>query len=112
LKQRYRGQFKDAFQQAFTMLSVRQRNVLRHQYIEGLNLDRIALLYDVARSTVAYWRSGARDELFKQTRAIFRKRVGASNDEFASIMRLIESQMEVSMSRILHQVRAADEKAE
>ena len=101
LKSRYREQFKTSFQEAFTRLTPRQRNVLRHQYIEGLNLDRIALLYDVARSTVAYWRSGAREKLFKETRAIFRKKIGISNDEFASIMRLIDSQLEVSMSRIL-----------
>jgi RNA polymerase sigma-70 factor (ECF subfamily) len=101
LKSRYREQFKTSFQEAFTRLTPRQRNVLRHQYIEGLNLDRIALLYDVARSTVAYWRSGAREKLFKETRAIFRKKIGVSNDEFASIMRLIDSQLEVSMSRIL-----------
>ena len=59
VKQRYRERFKTTFQCAFAELDTRQRNVLRHQYVEGLNLDRIALLYGVARSTVAYWRSSS-----------------------------------------------------
>jgi len=103
VKQRYRERFKTTFQCAFAELDTRQRNVLRHQYVEGLNLDRIALLYGVARSTVAYWRSAAREKLFTQTRALFKAELGVSNDEFASVMRLINSQLDVSMSRIMHE---------
>jgi RNA polymerase sigma-70 factor, ECF subfamily len=103
LKDRYRALFKKAFQQAFSSLSVRQRNVLRHQYLEGLNLEGIAALYGAARSTAAYWRSGAKEDLFKQTRRFFKENLGADNAEFDGIMQLIESQLEVSMSRILRE---------
>ena len=52
LKRTYRDQFKLAFQQAFEALSVRERNVLRHELLDGMNIDKIGELYGVHRATV------------------------------------------------------------
>ena len=103
LKRQYRQHFKRAFELAFDKLESRGRNLLRHQYLDGLNLDQMALLYGVGRSTVARWRSQARGELFKHTRAIFSEQLNLSRGEFDSIMRLIDSQLDASLSRILRQ---------
>lgn len=102
LKRIYRKQFKQAFQDAFERLSPRDRNVLRYEYIEGLNIDQIGVLYDVHRATIARWRAAARTSLFRETKKIFEDDLKTNAQEFESIMRLIESQLDVSLPRLLH----------
>ena len=53
------------------------------------------------RSTVARWRADARDKLLAGTRRFFREQVRVSAGEFDSILRLIGSQLDVSLSRLL-----------
>ncbi len=101
LKAAYRTRFKHAFQSAFAGLSARQRNILRYQYLDGLNIDQIGAIFHVHRATVARWRAGARDELFDETRRILVDDLQVSGGEFESIMRLIRSQLEVSLPRLL-----------
>jgi RNA polymerase sigma-70 factor (ECF subfamily) len=101
LKRLYRGAFKHAFQQAFSSLDARERNVLRYLYLDHLNIDDIGRIYGVHRATVARWREKARRQLNKETRRIFANEHRLSGRELDSIVQLIESQMEVSLSRIL-----------
>lgn len=101
LKRAYRVHFKEAFQIAFAALSPRERNVLRHQWLDGLSIDRIGALYGVHRATVARWRAGAREALFVATRRLMQERLDLSADAYASMMRLIQSQLEVSLPRLL-----------
>jgi len=101
LKKKYRDEFKSAFQRAFDKLSARQRNLLRYECIDGLNIDRIGVLYGVHRSTVARWRVAARTTLFKETRRFFTEELKISGTEFDSVMRLIQSQLDVSLHRLL-----------
>jgi len=101
LKRRYRSAFKSAFQDAFTRLEPRARNILRLEHLDGLNIDRIGAIYGVHRATVARWRASARQALLTETKRSFQAqhRIGAS--EFESIMRLIQSQLDVSLDRLL-----------
>jgi RNA polymerase sigma-70 factor (ECF subfamily) len=101
LKRLYRGEFKRAFQRAFACLDTRQRNLLRYLYLDHLNIDDVGRIYGVHRATVARWRTQARDRLNRETRRIFASEHRLSAKELDSIVHLIESQMEVSLSRIL-----------
>jgi RNA polymerase sigma-70 factor (ECF subfamily) len=101
LKRRYRGEFKRAFQEAFRRLSPRQRNLLRHEFIDGLNIDRLGALYGVHRATAARWRAEARRALLEATRALFQEENRVSSTEMDSIQQLIASQLEVSITRLL-----------
>jgi RNA polymerase sigma-70 factor (ECF subfamily) len=69
--------------------------------MDGLNIDAIGVLFGVHRATVARWRSDARTALFEGTRRVFRAELDLSAGEFASVMRLIDSQLEVSLPRLL-----------
>jgi len=101
LKQAYRDKFKLAFQHAFRELDARERNIMRLECIDGLNIDEIGAVFGVHRSTVARWRAAARTSLFKQTRWLFSQEFKVSSQEFDSVMRLIQSQVDVSLLRLL-----------
>ncbi|MCC6553075.1 MAG: transcriptional regulator [Polyangiaceae bacterium] len=97
----YREAFKTAFEEAFATLDERERGVLRYEVAGGLNIDRIGAIYGVHRATVARWRTAARDKLLAQTRRSMRRGLGISDTELDSVMRLIESRLDVSLSRLL-----------
>lgn len=105
LKREYRAEFKKAFQSAFATLTERERNLMRYEHIDGLNIDKIGELHGVHRATVARWRDSARSSLFLATRNLLGSSLGVGNDEFDSIMRLIESQFDVSLTRLLKSER-------
>jgi RNA polymerase sigma-70 factor (ECF subfamily) len=101
LKNLYRREFKLAFQRALAALSSRERNMLRLQLLDGLNIDQVGAMYRVHRATVARWNSKIREKLLSATRRelLFRLQIG--RHEFDSIMRLIQSQFDVSICRHL-----------
>jgi RNA polymerase sigma-70 factor (ECF subfamily) len=103
LKERYRVEFKEAFESAFATLGREQRNLLRYQVLEGLSIDEIGLLYQVHRATAARRLARVREDLLERTRETLLARLklqpGAS--EFESILRLIQSELQVSITRLL-----------
>lgn len=101
LKQLYRREFKEAFEEALGGLTPRDRNVLRYNTLKGLNIEQIGAIYRVHRATVARWIAHAREQLLHSTRELLSRRVRVSNDDLESILRLIESQMDVSLQRCL-----------
>ena len=101
LKRDYRAKFKLSFQRAFERLDHRERNILRYQYLDGLNLEQIGTIYDASRAIVARWRAKARAQLLAETRKIMRDEFNVPLDEFDGAIRLIESAMDVSLSRLL-----------
>ena len=101
LKSLYRGEFKIAFQQAVEALDPKERTVLKYHVLDGLKIDEIGAVYGVHRATVARWIAAVRDTLLIQTRRILMDKIEVNRAEFDSIMRLIESQLDVSLSRLL-----------
>jgi len=101
LKQRYRQEFKQAFQDALEVLPPRERNLLRYNVLKGLNIEQIGAIYRVHRATVARWIAHARELLLHKTRENLARRVRMTHDQFESMLRLIESQMDVSLRRCL-----------
>jgi RNA polymerase sigma-70 factor (ECF subfamily) len=103
LRARYAPQFHQAFTQALAALEARDRTVLRLHLVDGLSIDRIGQLYEVHRATAARWLAQARDHLFDKTRARLHDELGLSATEFASIVKLVRSQLDVSICRILEE---------
>jgi RNA polymerase sigma-70 factor (ECF subfamily) len=97
LKRIYRKEFKDAFQESLSTLTSRERNILRHLLLDGLTLDQVAALHNVHRATIARWNARLREKLLKATRRSLQARLHTSAREFDSIMRLIQSQFDVSI---------------
>lgn len=100
-KKKYRAEYKDSVQAALAQLSARERALLRQQYILGMSVDAIGAIYQVHRATAARWVQSAREELLSKARLELGRRVGLARPEIEQIVRLIESQLEVSLRRIL-----------
>lgn len=101
LKGAYKAAFQDAFQNAFEALSRRDRQVLRYCYLDGLNLDQVAAIYNVSRATAGRWRLSAQQGILEQTRARMEQSLSMDAAEFESIMRVVRSELDLSIMRLL-----------
>ena len=101
LKTRYRSELADAFRVSLDELSPRDRTLLRYQMIDGLTIDEIGSIYRVHRATAARWLVGIRDSLVEDTRGRLAEKLGVDTREAASIVRLVQSQLDVSVIRHL-----------
>lgn len=101
IKARYAAPFREAFGEALTALSPRDRNVLRLVYREGVTVEQVALMYGVHRVSVSRWLQDTRRELLEGTRGRLRDRLRLDESELASLTRLCLSQIDVSLDRLL-----------
>ena len=101
MKATYRAAFKVAFQDALESLHARERMLLKQQIVDGLGIDELGALYQVHRATAARWVQSAREKLLARTRRTFMLNARISSDECESIMRLVRSQLDVSLHRRL-----------
>jgi len=101
MRQKYGAAFREAFIDAVAALPVRERNLLRQSVIDGLSIDDLGRLYGAHRATAARWLQDARRELLAGTRERMSVKVGVPEDECDSIMRLVQSQMDVTLRRLL-----------
>jgi len=101
LKKLYQAEFREAFQQALTGLPVRDRNMLRQHYIDGLTLEQIGAVYQVHRVTMVRRMTETRKELATETRRRLKAKLRVSRGELDSIMRLLQSQLDVSIRAYL-----------
>lgn len=97
----YKTEFKDALQDAFAALTPRERNLLRHQVLHGLNIDQVGALYHVHRTTAFRWIEKARKSLLRETRKALMNRLRVGSGEFLSIMRVVGGDLDVSVRRLL-----------
>jgi RNA polymerase sigma-70 factor (ECF subfamily) len=102
LQERYREDFRAAFAESLMALDIDQRQLLRLHFLDGLSLGQLGALYQADKSSVSRWLAAAREALFDQTRSRLRERLQLSGGEFASLMRVVRSQLiEVSLERLL-----------
>ena len=92
---------KQAFADAVAGLSTRERVFLRHAYVDRHTLDQIASHYSIHRATVARTLASARESLIAKTRAAVAQRAGVSDEELATLIKELDSRIELSLSRIL-----------
>lgn len=101
MKAAYRAAFKTAFQEALESLLPRERTLLKQQIVDGLGIDELGALYQVHRATAARWVQSAREKLLSRTRRTFMLNARISSDECESIMRMVRSQLDISLHRRL-----------
>jgi len=101
-KRRYANAFRNAFIAALRELSPRQRNLLRFHHLEQLTVDDLGSLYQVHRATAARWITRARSDLANGTRQHLQAAIGgATKAEAESLIRLVRSQLDLSLHRFL-----------
>jgi RNA polymerase sigma-70 factor (ECF subfamily) len=101
IKAVYRQAFKAAFQTALDSLSDKDRLLLRQHVVDGLSIDELGALHRVHRATAARWVAKVKETLLLRTREKFMGQVRVGRAECESIMRLVESQLDLSLKRRL-----------
>lgn len=81
-------------------LSVRERNLLRQRFADGIRIDQLAGLYGVHVATIGRWLAGAREQVYVVTRDILLERLRIGHAEFDSILRVVRSQLDLSISAL------------
>lgn len=101
LKERYRQPVGEAIVSALEQLGDRERVLLRLHLCQRMSIDRLGTMYSVNRATAARWLVSARSALLEATRRELQHRLGVSDRECDSILKLVHSQLEVSVARYL-----------
>lgn len=96
MKRRYGASFKRALAEAVARLPEATRAELRRYYLEGLGLEQIAALEGVAASTVSRRLEKARRALYDDTRRALAASLRLADDEVDSILRVLDSRLELS----------------
>lgn len=98
LRVRYADAFRAAFIDAVRALPTDERNALRLNVVDGLNIEQIGNLFGVHRATVARWIAHARDAIGEGTRRLLKERLGLQEGEVESLVRLCRSRIDVGPS--------------
>jgi RNA polymerase sigma-70 factor, ECF subfamily len=102
LKARYRGDFSVALREAFEDLPPDTRRILRFYLVDRLNIAEIGAIVGASRATIGRRVVECRRVLLEGTRARLRDRLGgATSAEIDSVVRLINSRFDLTLSRVL-----------
>jgi RNA polymerase sigma-70 factor (ECF subfamily) len=101
VKARCRDELRAAFAVAIEELDDRERMLLRQHHIDGLSIDVLARLHRVHRATAARWIAAARAALLRAIRSHFARTAGLGRAELDSLVALVRSRLDLSLSRLL-----------
>ncbi len=97
LKDAWRREINLALREALAALPARQRTLLRQHFIDGLTVDQLGRLQRVHRATAARRVAAARAALMTEARRRAQARLKIEKEELDSIVRLVLSQLELSL---------------
>jgi RNA polymerase sigma-70 factor (ECF subfamily) len=98
MKALYRDKFRTSLKAALASLPPEERNMLRHHLLDGLSVDRLGALYGFSRATAARRVARAKALLLERTRSELARIVGISQEEIDTILRLIQSDVDLSVA--------------
>lgn len=101
LRRVYADEFGHAFREAVGALTSEERNLVRYHYVERLNIDHIGAIYGIHRVSAARRLTRIRALLVDSTRRRLAERLRLGESELRSVLRLIESQVDISLRRVL-----------
>jgi RNA polymerase sigma-70 factor (ECF subfamily) len=101
MKRHFQASVEAAMTTELASLPARVRTVLRLHFVEGIAVDKLAARNGVHRVTVARWIWSATDSILKGVRRHLIERVGIGDHECDSVIRLLQSQLTLDLSRAL-----------
>jgi RNA polymerase sigma-70 factor (ECF subfamily) len=99
--EQHRESFRAALQESLAMLTTREKTLLRLHFLDGMNIDALGAIFQVHRATVARWLVSIRGRVLDHVRQRLSLELGASSSEAQSLVRLLRSEVQVSIRRIL-----------
>jgi RNA polymerase sigma-70 factor (ECF subfamily) len=103
IHRRYGESFQVALRDALTGLGAEERTLLRLHYLDGLNIDKIAIVFNVSRATIGRRIVAVRERIVEETHRLLRDRLGATPGELASLLRVVRSNLAMSLSVVLRE---------
>ena len=100
LRSRYRDAVDACFRQVLEELSDKSRALLRFKLVRKWKISQIAAVYGVSLATAHRWFTEARDELGDRVREKIAKRLQIPMADVDSIVRLVQSCIEISIERL------------
>lgn len=100
LKRTYGEAFRSAFQRAIDSLPVEDRLLLKQRFRHALGVVELGALHGVNPGTISRRVAATCRRLADATRAIMTDDLGIARTEMSSVMRLIESQLEITLSAL------------
>jgi RNA polymerase sigma-70 factor (ECF subfamily) len=101
IQRRYADAFRAALRDALGSLTAEERSLLRFQYMDGLNIDRIAVIFQVSRATIGRRMIAVRGKVMDEMHRLLRARLRATPQELESLLRVVRSDLAMSLSVIL-----------
>ena len=101
VKTRYGGALKEAFTRTLAELADEDRALLSLTYVDGLASDAVAKIYGVHAATIRRRVERLRVRLLEHTRVLLAAEVGGKPDELDSLIDLVRSRVDVSLSQLL-----------
>jgi RNA polymerase sigma-70 factor (ECF subfamily) len=101
VRERHQEDFRVAFRAALARLDAAERNLLRLHHVHGFSMDSMAATCHAPRSTVARWVARARERLLALTREELAMRLRLSSGEVDSLLRVVRSQLDVSLRQLV-----------
>ncbi|HET7293198.1 MAG TPA: sigma factor-like helix-turn-helix DNA-binding protein [Vicinamibacteria bacterium] len=101
LRGHYGPAFRAAVQDALAVLSERERLILCLHLGEQASLEDIGRIYAVNKSTVSRWMAQARSRIQDEVKRLLHERLRVRDAEVDSLYRLVQSDLHVSLVRLL-----------
>jgi RNA polymerase sigma-70 factor (ECF subfamily) len=98
LHARYRTKVADAFRDALAALTPHDRSLLRLVYGQGTGLDAIGAMHGWSKPTASRRVAAARAAVLEEATRLLRQQLGASGPEVESLMRVLQSRLDMSLS--------------
>jgi RNA polymerase sigma-70 factor (ECF subfamily) len=100
LKTRYRNEFRAAFDATIAGLPPDEANLLRLYHLEGMTADAIAALLRVSSKTVRRRLERTRQRILDEVHRRLREQLRISPSELDSLLRFIDTELSVTLSRL------------
>jgi RNA polymerase sigma-70 factor (ECF subfamily) len=101
IKGELRRELEVAIEGALRRIEDRERLILRLYLVSGMTLAAIGKSFGVSQATVSRWLVKARESVLADVRRQLGERLQVPRGELASIARLVASQIDISISRLL-----------
>ena len=100
MKKHYGAAFQSAFRSALAGLPAKDRLLLKQRFKHHVGVEDLGRMHGVHAGTISRWVTAARDALARGTREVMMKELDVSKADVSSILRLIESQIDVTLSTV------------
>jgi len=103
LQNRHGAAVSVALRDAFIALPAPRRALLRLHFLDGLNLERLGVVFNVSRATAGRMMLSAREQVLQDTLALLRQRLRLGPAELESLLGALRSKLDLSLQTLLRE---------